>query len=313
MQGAAQSEATISDRLHFASLEPVRIGMPELCRAGLSENWLLKACGHRHWLALAHAHGQDTADFRDIAGERLYPAFTSVRLDAGRLDTVREDDRIAFAVTLRRTARTRFRSEIAVTCAGRAVATICMESAFVRRAVAGRNQSAVRAVADRPCRLSPPALSAASPPRADVRRRPSRLEPAARGDVATLLIDPSPHEDFNGADFLYFAAFQAMLDRAEWHWFHRAEPLLVTAEREIAYYGNIELGDRVWATLCDVADQHDHLSHRIELSRASDGQMIASAISRRRPVRCGAAVHDFARSSTSGIFGRMTCNNEAEA
>jgi probable biosynthetic protein (TIGR04099 family) len=108
-------------------------------------------------------------------------------------------------------------------------------------------------------------------------------------EIATLLIDPSPHEDFNGADFLYFAAFQAMLDRAEWHWLHRMNPLLVTAERQIIYLGNIELGDQVRATLYNLVDQHDTLAHCIALSRASDGQTIAVAFSRRRPTRSAAA------------------------
>jgi probable biosynthetic protein (TIGR04098 family) len=69
-----------------------------------------------------------------------------------------------------------------------------------------------------------------------------------------------PHEDFNGADFLYFAAFQAMLDRAEWHWFHHSDPLLVTTGRQIFYTGNIELGDQVRTTLCGIVKKGGNLS-----------------------------------------------------
>jgi probable biosynthetic protein (TIGR04099 family) len=103
-----------------------------------------------------------------------------------------------------------------------------------------------------------------------------------RAEITTCLIDPSPYEDFNGADFLYFAAFQAMLDRAEWRWFRRVNPLLVTAERQIFYVGNMEMGDQVRATLCGVVDGRDTLSHWVELSRASDGEKIALGFSKRR-------------------------------
>ncbi|PMX90526.1 hypothetical protein C1X54_39295, partial [Pseudomonas sp. GW460-13] len=35
---------------------------------------------------------------------------------------------------------------------------------------------------------------------------------------------PCPCNDFNGADLLYFASFQAMVDRAEWQWRRDADP-----------------------------------------------------------------------------------------
>ncbi|SFB60115.1 biosynthesis cluster domain-containing protein [Pseudomonas sp. NFIX10] len=36
--------------------------MPDLAFTGLSENWLLKECGHQHWLALAHLHDRALPD-----------------------------------------------------------------------------------------------------------------------------------------------------------------------------------------------------------------------------------------------------------
>lgn len=277
MHGAAQCVYATADRLHFASLEPVRIGMPELCRAGLSENWLWKACGHRHWLALAQAHGQDTADFRDALGERLYPAFTSVRIEDARLRAAAEHDLLNFEVELSRIGRTRYRSRTTVRTAQAGVATLILESAFVRRTRRGENRSAARTVVARPCRLLPPL----TPQRPTAASEPGGFSQLGAADKDELLFDPVPHEDFNGADFLYFAAFQAIIDRAEWQWFRRCEPLLVTAERQIVYFGNIELGDRVCATLRGVRDEGGSLRHVVELSRLSDGGLIARGHTRR--------------------------------
>ena len=256
--------AVAADRLRLPSVEPVRTGMPELCRAGLSETWLFKACGHRHWLALARAHGLSKPAFRDEAGARLYPAFTSVTVADGKLDSVGEDELLRFDVTLIRIGRTRFRSEILVLNDAEIVARVTMESAFVRRAVDGRNRSATRALAAGPCSLISPPTGVAPPLRVDGWDHQAHFMRSERTGIATHWFDLSPHEDFNGADFLYFAAFQAMLDRAEWRWLRRENPLLVTAERQILYVGNIELGDQVGATLCGLIEEREH---RVPLDR----------------------------------------------
>jgi probable biosynthetic protein (TIGR04098 family) len=100
--------AAADARLEWSSFEPVHTGMPHLCRAGLSENWLLKACGHRHWMALALAHGQAVPDFRDSDDQRLYPAFVSVAVEAhgDGLGSIGENVLIDFRLVLEREART---------------------------------------------------------------------------------------------------------------------------------------------------------------------------------------------------------------
>ena len=52
--------------------DAVVLGMPHLCMTGLSETWLLKECGHRHWLLLAEAAGLAAPDFRDPAGDPIF-------------------------------------------------------------------------------------------------------------------------------------------------------------------------------------------------------------------------------------------------
>lgn len=268
-------DAAPADRLHFAEMEPVTVGMPQLCRVGLSENWLLKESGHRHWLALAHAFGLDRPLFASEAGDRLYPAFTLVALSDTRLDAVGEDDRLDFALDLERIGRSRFASGITVDVAGETVASIRMETAFVRRTVAGRNRSATRASVARPCRLLPPGSRGQRPFRADGWDAYCGFRREDRRELARFVIDPSPHEDFNGADFLYFSAFQAMIDRAEWHWLRRVAPELVTRDRTIHYFGNLELGDRVIALLCGLDQVGTGHSHWVELRRESDAGLIA--------------------------------------
>ena len=49
------------------------LGMPHLCLGGLSETWLLRECGHRHWFLLAQATGRTVPNFRDVRAIRSTP------------------------------------------------------------------------------------------------------------------------------------------------------------------------------------------------------------------------------------------------
>lgn len=278
--------------IEWRSLQPVVVGMPQLCRAGLSENWLLKACGHRHWLALAAAHGLDKPDFRGVDHQRLYPAFMAIALDvSGRgLGAIGENASIDFALTLERIGHTRFRSKIDVAADTAVLAQVTMESAFVHRAVDGVNNSATRGGVARPCRLLPSPRLRTAPFRAEHWDDILGFARQDRQCLARFLIDPNPHEDFNGADFLYFSAFQAMLDRAEWAWFREPAALPVTRNRRIYYLGNAELGDRIALTLCGTrnhgAAERDHW---VEFRRESDDRLIAIAFTRREPAGANAS------------------------
>jgi probable biosynthetic protein (TIGR04099 family) len=200
---AELTRAPDTHRLEWPSFDPVRVGMPELCRAGLSENWLLKACGHRHWLALAAAHGMVRPEFHGSLGERLYPAFVAVDvkgLGAG-LDSVGEHDRLDFALCLERVGRTRFHSRITVSAQGVAIAQVEMTTAFVHRAVPGMNRSATRAMVARPCRLLPAPGHRPPPFRPDTWDTIAGFARRERAELADLVLDPAPMKISTGLNF----------------------------------------------------------------------------------------------------------------
>ncbi|RXF72734.1 hypothetical protein EK403_13825, partial [Hansschlegelia zhihuaiae] len=66
--------------------------MPELCLGGLSETWLLKACGDLHWRLIADRAGRDVPEFRDADGRKAYAAFCALRSASLRLDAFDEHD-----------------------------------------------------------------------------------------------------------------------------------------------------------------------------------------------------------------------------
>lgn len=266
----------------------ITVGMPQLSRNGLSETWLLKEAGHRHWLMLAAAFGLARPAFRDRDGATLYATFTGLSLTDAALDRVAEHDRLRFSGRIARVSRTQYHSVQHVTRDGRPVATLTLLSIFLRRAVPGDNRSVLRALPH----PSPPLAAETAPgaPLAPLCQRFRRedwdkhrgFHRADRRRTLSVSIDPCPHGDFNGAGFLYFTSFQSILDRVEWALFRDVSATLVTAERDLFYAGNINPGDRLTVWLCGERRDDAGLSHWFEIVRDSDGTRIADAFTTRR-------------------------------
>lgn len=269
-------------------------GMPQLCYSGLSENWLLKECGHRHWLAMAHSLGQPQPEFRDAQGCKVYAAFTLVRITDALLERVEEHDAFSIETLCQPAGRAQHYSQHALRVHGQLAARVEMLSAFVRREQAGNNRSVVRAVMATPHAATvQPELTTASEAfvRRGRERRAGVFEDAveARETVAhETVFTPCPHSDFNGADLLYFSTFQALVDRAEWAWMLSAgasgRPARLL-ERELVFYGNLNLGDGVRTGLRIHAAHEGQLAHYSELRRNSDGMRIAEVFTRKAATR----------------------------
>lgn len=251
-------------------------GMPHLARAGLSENWLLKECGHQHWLLLAQLHGLAVPSFADREGRPAYAAFTAVRLGGLRLETIGENTRLQLHSRLQRTGRARHYSEHRLLADGRPCGHLQMLSTFVCRLRPGDNRSATRAVfAQGEAEPLAPCAAAQALQEAGKRWRDGSGEEAA----LTWQFRPCPELDFNGADFLYFAQFQAAVERAEWE--RLTPPTPVTCrERELYFYGNLNPGDSLELRLQPTPGLP--LSHRCEVRRASDGRKLADVFTRKQ-------------------------------
>lgn len=240
----------------MSAFEEVYIaGMPQLSYQGLSENWLLKECGHRHWLALAELNNQSLPDFHDVAGNKAYAAFTAVKISAKTLEKIEENQSFSVRSEVARVGAARYYGEHLVTSRSFNVAQVSMLSTFVYRREHGNNQSVTRAsfVHEPPEFNGDRAALEAWIGFAKVARSCQWVEHLGiqrfgASDKQTLTFYPSPYADFNGAYFLYFANFQHFIDRAEWAWFSR-ESLWALDQRELYFYGNINVGDALIVSL----------------------------------------------------------------
>ena len=258
-----------------------RAGMPQLGFTGLSENWLLKECGHLHWLALAAHTGRENPDFHDDNGGRSYAAFTAIHLRAYGFDAVEENEAFEIATALCRTGAVRHFSTHRVGLGDARLAELSMSSTFVTRGEVRNNRSVARAaLAALPGEVSPMPADAAQMLMMGKRIRAgdgALMHGLVAADSEPLEFLPCPNNDFNGADFLYFASFQAFVDRAEWQRYRFDEPPVV-ASRSLFYYGNVNLGDALRIRIMGESENEEGIRHWTEVRRKSDGEKIADVV-----------------------------------
>ena len=255
------------------------LGMPHLCPSGLSENWLWKELGHRHWGLIAKAFGRAEAGFGASGEPPIYAAFRRISLQSGDLAGVRENDALDVRSTVTYLSETRVVSRHVAACRDRLVADVEMTSVFVRRHAEGVNRSIARvrlgchgntvpaygAMAVQPTGANHAFLGAISTP--DER------------ELGTLTVEPCPHLDFNGAGLLYFSSFIAAVDRAEWHFLGKYSAKYSTCVRRAIFHANVELGDRLTVRFLRSGDEAN-CSHRALLSTV-DGRLLAEIITKR--------------------------------
>jgi probable biosynthetic protein (TIGR04099 family) len=120
------------------------LGMPHLCVNGLSENWLWKELGHRHWGLIAEAFGRGASGFGPSDEPPIYAAFRNIALRDGDLASVGENDALDVLSTVTHLSGSRVVSRHVAVCQDRLIADVEMTSVFVRRRAEGKNRSVAR-------------------------------------------------------------------------------------------------------------------------------------------------------------------------
>ncbi|MBE3640192.1 Pnap_2097 family protein, partial [Mangrovicoccus algicola] len=122
----------------------MRLGMAQLSPFGLSEQWLLRACGDRHWGLIAEGAGQTGTAFRDAQGHPVYAAFcaTALRLSPPAGPLLGADLRISSV--LGEVAPGRTGSLHLLEGPGGPLGRLAMISCFLRHDAGGSNRQLVK-------------------------------------------------------------------------------------------------------------------------------------------------------------------------
>lgn len=127
------------------ALDPhILLGMPHLNGNGLSETWLMKELGHRHWLMLARHLGIDNADFRTADGEEAYAAICATSLADARFNVVQANNILTIHSRLSAVSKTQTSTRHELSVHGKSVGKVELISTFVHRRIKGNNHSIAR-------------------------------------------------------------------------------------------------------------------------------------------------------------------------
>jgi probable biosynthetic protein (TIGR04098 family) len=303
----------------------IRVGMPHLDAGGLSENWLFRDAGDRHWEAIARSLGLATDEIRSESGERIYPTVVAVRARYDMaLSGVRENDLFEAAAEVVPCGRAcahgrvvaaiggqrgRFVLELLTTFASRtadgSLRMSALEPRLARRWIPIGGEPAIARIARAARRGEPlddpfagPVMALAGPP------------------LAAVDYEPSPYADYNGAGLLYFASYVTIADSAERRMvrhlgldrYRRADVVglrnpprasrshglrdwaLVTSavRRDIFYYDNLPLGASLTAELLAFEEDCSGVTTRIRFTPSDDrSRPMADIVTRRVFVRGG--------------------------
>ena len=296
-----------SYKTHIVDMtDSITLGMPHLCGHGLSEQWLLKTLGDYHWRLLAKLSGRKHPDFRDEMGAPVYATFCALHVKHADFSALKEHDTLIISSKLMALSRTQVASEHALYVSERLVGTVELVSTFVRRLAAGNHAVARYPVmaAFMPETGTPlPAPFGAKLAEEAAHYRAGKLqscldfalagaEHQSETGVKTYTFDPVPSLDFNGAGFLYFASFQAFIDRAEWaHVQTQGAPRtpllnttkLNTAERVLYFAANLDPGEKL-QVIVKAWRSHGasgNFSHHCKLVNAKTGKVLGDCFTHR--------------------------------
>ncbi|HVT08025.1 MAG TPA: Pnap_2097 family protein [Polyangia bacterium] len=275
----------------------VRLGMPHLDAGGLSEGWLFRHAGDLHWDAISQRLGVASDDIRGDDLQRLYPTVVALRARyTGPLSTARENDLFDGSVEMVPCGGACAHGRVSAAVGGNRL-SVELVTTFAARQPDGSMRMALPAArltalwepGSTPSRLALLARAARrGQPLDDGFAGPS-LDPPGPA-LGRVRHQPSPYADYNGARLLYFAAYPTIADTAErkvvtelglvsprTDWALAASPIA----RDVFYYGNLPLGDRLLIDVLAFEVLDDGVKTRVRLRRASDRIPIADVITRR--------------------------------
>lgn len=283
------------------------VHLPQTDATGLSENWLFKHCGEMHWDHLCAAMGVggvNSEEMRDDLGKRLYPTFVAI---SGRyakpLSAVAMDERLHTSVQLRHFGRAFFQGIITVRNDA-ARFDLEMLTTFVARNREGLNDlhqslpSANLAYTSTPLNSPPPLLKLSQALRhadlTDYDFVGSHFSISESNLNLQTSFEPSPYIDYNGAGLLYFAAYPTIADTLERQLIIRHELMegagdwavrTSTVARDVFYYRNLNLGQRLTATLRRFDRVGENIILHTTLTAERDGAALADIFTAKRVVR----------------------------
>ncbi len=271
--------------------ESIEIRMPQMANGALSENWLLKYLGDVHWLLLTKGLEQNSSQFRDEIGNRLYATFIRIRYSLSSLKKFNENDSIAVTSSIEGFGSHTYISNIVGRSETNRIEATLMTTFSCREQ--GDNANMVKATPSTKTNKIPQ-LSQTPLFLNDYRLLRKNLLEIYSCTYGTFTFDDeevfsceysvNPFYEINGVGLLYFASYPAISDKCSNDYFkeHHASINFCdeyhTVFRDVFYFANSNCSDTIIFRLNSIVQEESLLKTIGSLHRKSDNQMLAKII-----------------------------------
>jgi probable biosynthetic protein (TIGR04098 family) len=271
--------------------ESIEIRMPQMANGALSENWLLKHLGDVHWLLLTKGLEQNSSQFKDEIGNRLYATFIRLGYSLSSLKKFHENDILDFKGSIQGFGSHTYISSVAG-MSGENIIDATLMTTFSCREQSDNANLAKATPLTKTNKI--PQLSQTPLFLNDYRLMRKNLLEDYSCFYGTFTFDDeevfsceytiNPFYEMNGVGLLYFASYPAISDKCSNEYFKEQNSIknfcdeYYTVFRDIFYFANSSCNDTVIFRLNKVIQEENFLKTISSLYRKSDSQILARII-----------------------------------
>lgn len=266
--------------------ECVEIRMPQMANGALSESWLLRYLGDKHWLLLSEGFNKKSSEFKDNSGNRIYATFVRINYSTSSLNDFKENETINFNSKIEGFGNSTFISNINGKSSINEIKATLLTTFSIRINDNNNeiNKGNVDLIPNRIAQLSKTPIHLN-----DYRLlRKGLLDeiPSDFGNfqntdnvIFTCEYEVNPYYDINGVGLLYFAAYPMVSDSCYLKYLN--DPISYshhTVYRDIFYFANCNPNDKIIYQL-NFIDQNENIIITLtSLFRKSDNKLLAKIL-----------------------------------
>lgn len=288
-----QKPPTIEENKPLKPEEVLQINMPQMAIHSLSENWLFKKIGSKHWTLLCDGLGTKSNEIQDELENRLYATFVRIRIEINSsLSQFIENEELALNSSINRYGNGLYFSNVKLYTNRDNRITAKLMTSFARRSGHGNkglaksqpfvSNNLIEGLKEMPefgneYRL----LKRKKQEKLILNNFEFRIKEEILFEKEYKL---NPYYDLNGVGLLYFASYPIINDFCEAFFANekyaknvknRWEENYFTQARDILYYSNCDIHEVIVYRLHSIEFIEDKVLTYSSLNRKSDNKKMA--------------------------------------
>jgi probable biosynthetic protein (TIGR04098 family) len=275
-----------NNETEVSNTECIEIRMPQMANSALSESWLLKYLGDKHWFLLSDGFNKKSSEFKDENGNRMYATFVRINYSISPLISFKENEIISINSKIEGYGNHTFISSIKGKSSDKEINANLLTT-FSIRANDNNNE------------ISKSNLDIIATRIGQVSRTPILLNdfrllrkglldeitssygnfPNTDNIIFSCEYEVNPYYDINGVGLLYFAAYPIISDCCSLKYFNNPKSFSYqTVYRDIFYFANCNPTDKIIFQL-NFIDQNKNIIRTLtSLYRKSDNKLLAKIL-----------------------------------